>query len=216
VRANNYFYIMGASHTYVPGTANAEWTLSVDEVNRPVAPPAVPAPKIVFGTSKLYTGRQIGLLAQSHGVATGNPSADAIAGANAECTMLANATGRSGTFMAWLSVNGSGPAQRFAQSSGEYLLTTGQVVAQNWSDLTDGTLGSAIPSDERGATLTGGYAAWTGTYFNGQPYSAYTCNDWQSDAAAGLFGMLNISNGSFSHYGTTGCGTPAHMICVQQ
>ncbi|MCA9638983.1 MAG: DUF4215 domain-containing protein, partial [Myxococcales bacterium] len=77
----------------------------------------------VFVTSTLYQGNLGGL-----------------AGADAKCQARAQAAGLPGTFLAWLSDNTNNPNTRFTKSMGPYVLVNGTKIANNYTDLTDGTL----------------------------------------------------------------------------
>ena len=91
------------------------------------------ARRVIFVSSALYTGNLGGL-----------------AGADAICNMRAQAAGLPGTYMAWLSTNQANgtPATRFTQSAQPYRKVDGVLVANNWADLIDGTLASAIDKTE--------------------------------------------------------------------
>jgi hypothetical protein len=106
--------------------------------------------KIVFVSSASYTGNLGG-----------------VAGADAKCQTLATAAGFSGTFKAWISdINGNTPAASFTHYPLPYLRVDGVKVADNWADLTDGSLDAAISVDEYGATYNG--RVWTATTAAGE------------------------------------------------
>ena len=76
-----------------------------------------------------------------------------VAGADAYCQSLAQGAGLPGTFMAWLSGStyASSPAGRFVRSNDlPYVRIDGVVVAQDWTDLTDGSIACPIDRDETG------------------------------------------------------------------
>ena len=88
--------------------------------------------KVVFATSETFDGD------------LGNFS-----GADAKCQSAASSAGLSGTFKAWISgridsvANGGGTqhvSNRMTHSAGSYVLATGIKVADDWGDLTDGSL----------------------------------------------------------------------------
>ncbi|EJK55631.1 hypothetical protein THAOC_24620, partial [Thalassiosira oceanica] len=103
--------------------------------------------KIVFVTSERYNGNLGGL-----------------AGADARCQERAKAAGLSGTFKAWLSDRTTSVSQRFDRDFdyAAFFRTDGVMVANDWSDLTDGSLLGAIDRDEFGNTV-GANFAWTNT-----------------------------------------------------
>lgn len=101
--------------------------VELNDATGPVASaPTVPA-KIVFVTSAKATANYNGL-----------PQADTV------CQKLATAAGLSGTFRAWLSNATDSPSTRFTQSTGPYKLVDGTQIADNWTDLTDGTIDNPI------------------------------------------------------------------------
>ena len=81
--------------------------------------------KIVFVTSETYTGALGGL-----------------DGADALCQERANDAGWPGTFKAWLSDRDTSVSQRFDRVfyGTPFVRTDGVRVANDWADLTDGTL----------------------------------------------------------------------------
>jgi hypothetical protein len=92
-------------------------------------------PKIVFVTSETYTGLLGGLT-----------------GADSKCQSLAETAGLPGIYMAWLSTDTASPSTRFTQSTKPYMLVNGTQIADDWADLTDGTLDNPIDTDEMGNT----------------------------------------------------------------
>jgi cysteine-rich repeat protein len=91
--------------------------------------------RLVFVTSTVYTGNLMG-----------------IQGADIECNLRALAAGLPGTYAAWISTNVNNvpvtPANRFVHSAVPYFMTNGTKVADNWADLTDGTLDAPIDRTE--------------------------------------------------------------------
>jgi hypothetical protein len=89
--------------------------------------------------------------------------------ADSRCQALAEGAGLSGTFKAWISGRvdtGSGPVphgavDRFTQATVPYELVNGTKVADDWADLTDGTLDHAIELDGRGLPIPVG-KIWPG------------------------------------------------------
>ena len=131
--------------------------------------------KTVFASSERYDGNLGGL-----------------AGADAKCQALADAAEvynprLIGTFKAWLSDSTAGPATRFTHSPFPYVLVNGTQVADNWADLTDGSLDSPINVTEQGDTVPTGYPArvWTGTGTNGTASSS-NCGNWTLRLTVGL------------------------------
>ena len=107
---------------------------------------------LVFRTSKGYRSNLQGLT-----------------GADQLCRELAATAGLPGTYLAWLSDSTGSPSSRFVRATVPYTLVNGTVIANNWADLTDGTITSPIT-----VTETGGFndkQVWTNTRANGTPGS---------------------------------------------
>ncbi len=139
-----------------------------------------PLRKVVFATSVGFTGDFGG-----------------VTGADAKCQELADAAHLTGTFKAWLSgadLNSS-PSVRFTHSSVPYVLLDQSVIADDWADLTDGTLQHAINLTEKYQEVS--FFAFTFTLADGTPglagsinktcYSGNNCNcdNWTNGEATG-------------------------------
>lgn len=183
-----------------------------------VAPPT-PGGKLVFVTSTTQNGAMGG---------TG--------GADAICQGRASAAGLSGTFNAWISggSSSSAPASRFTRSTSlPYVRTDGAVVANDWADLTDGTLQNPINIDEFGA-LQGGSFAWSYTQtdgtkglFGNSSEDCYGgdchCNNWSITATQGsptpgsAVSQLNAVNDDWTDYSFGNfCGSGYRLKCFEQ
>ena len=80
---------------------------------------------------------------------------------------LAAAVGIEGTFKAWISDGlGNSPNTTSEQATIPYALLDGTIIANNYADLTDGTLQHWIDMDENGTPVTGS-KIWTGTLEDG-------------------------------------------------
>ena len=78
-----------------------------------------------------------------------------LVGADAACQQRAAVAGLTGTYKAWLADATSSPATRLTHHLGPYQLTTGVIIAQGWSDLTDGNLANKIDRDEHAVMSQG-------------------------------------------------------------
>ncbi len=124
--------------------------------------------------------------------ATHDANMGGLAGADAICQRAAVAAGLKGTFKAWLSDSKQSAAQRLTHGSVNYVDTRGQVIANDWADLTDASLQRAITVDETGydwdadakhCGLMKVYAnTWTGTATDGSARTPF-CADWTTTAA---------------------------------
>jgi hypothetical protein len=98
------------------------------------------------------------------------------AGADMLCQTAANARSLGGTWRAWVADATSTPAMRFTRSLHGYVLLDGTKVADDWADLTDGTLDAPITVTETGASAPV-YEAWTGTNTSGTATTT-ACGGW--------------------------------------
>jgi hypothetical protein len=124
--------------------------------------------KLVFITSTTY--------------ATGN--LNGLAGADAICQALAGAAALPGTFKAWLSTATISAASRLTHSTRPYKLVDGTPVANNWTDLTDGSLSVSIHETESGASVSSRFI-WTNTAIDGSGLT-YDCLGWTSSSSSAL------------------------------
>jgi hypothetical protein len=146
-----------------------------------------------------------------------------LAGADTICQNLANAAGIPGQFMAWLSDSSASPSTRFpTKSSSPYKLLNGGKIADNWADLTDGTLDAFISvpdTGDEGGSGPGDYS-WTATLGNGLATGEH-CNNWTS-ASSGATGTAGYqrraleAGGKWTVYTQATCQTNLHLYCVQQ
>jgi hypothetical protein len=204
---------------------------------QPVDEPGEQEGKVVFVSSQLYDGnfgagqRVLGHLE-----------------ADNRCQALADGAGLGGTFKAWISGRvdtGSGPlphgaVDRFTQSTMPYKLVNGAKVADNWTDLTDGSLDHAIDLDENGSPVGGEARVWTNTRTDGRAWDnsrqcavgpnidipglwtwscgapSWTAGDCQFQS--GKYGLASSTSGSWT--GTTssntGCDNQFHIYCFEQ
>ena len=100
--------------------------------------------------------------------------------------------------MAWLSDDTGSPATRFTQATVPYVRTDGVRVADDYADLTDGTIQHAINvSESKGVASSP--SAWsttgsTGTFLDFGANPARHCSRW-TDGSATLAGHDGITSG---------------------
>ena len=163
--------------------------------------------KIVFVTSETYNGALGGL-----------------AGADAICQERADDAMLPGTFKAWLSSSTTSVSQRFDRDYDDALFvhTDGVRVANDWADLTDGTLLAAINRDEFGLIAQGSTdRVWTNTKRDGTGRGADDCNGWTSDSSTGTvystIGTVSATNPLWTD--TSGiyvCNFRMGLFCFRQ
>lgn len=163
------------------------------------APPEWNCGKIVFVTSS-----------------TSPANLGGVAGADAICGTRAAAAKIPGQFMAWISVPGVSPNSRFTRAAIPYRLVDGTTIANNYADLTDGTLLHSINLDERG-TLVSGAWVWTGTWESGVG-TLYHCQSWTSAASAdtGAIGNTDGVGRPWSAQYQDYCNGSYRLYCFQQ
>jgi hypothetical protein len=140
-----------------------------DAISNDDIPPPVAEHVKVFITSGAYTGRIPGL---------------GLAAADTACTDVADTAGLTGTWTAWLSDNTTDAVDRIFDGAVPYQLINGTIVANNLTDLTDGTLDSPILIDESGNVVTGNLEVWTATSANGTNPGVASCLEWTTSDVA--------------------------------
>src|SRR5262249_42541369 len=69
------------------------------------------------------------------------------------------------------------PATRFTHATVSYRLVDGTLIANDWTELTSGTLRHPIDHDESGSLATGVTEVWTGTNVDGTS-EGDSCKNW--------------------------------------
>ena len=157
-------------------------------------------------------------------------------GADAVCQARANEAGLPGTYKAWLSgaSYSSSPASRFTRSTSlPYVRTDGAVVADDWADLTDGTIQNPINVDEDGVLRNSPSLVWSFTRIDGSPglfgnqnYSCYNgdchCDNWtttqtNNPTQGSAFSKANNVDFQWTDYSyANACGSNYRLKCFQQ
>lgn len=140
------------------------------------------------------------------------------------CATIAANAGLSGTYKSWISYSGDSPSTRFTHATVPYALRDGTIVANDWNDLTDGTLQHAIDQDENGATVTAA-DVWTGTTAAGgvppenpNPPTTPYCNNWQNDSNVvnGVRGNTARTDAGWSSIDQVSCDHQLRFYCFEQ
>jgi hypothetical protein len=161
----------------------------------------------VFVTSTRHTGNLGGL-----------------AGAHAICQALADAAGLGGRYQAWLGAGFNGPAGAMVHSTVPYVLVTGTKVAENWNDLTDGSLRHAIDRDERGQDIQpkpfvckGGEVWSNATTAGGVQNALADCVGWTSTSGSSSIGHLDRGDQRWTEGECTStCQSDLPLYCFEQ
>jgi hypothetical protein len=198
------------------------------------------AEKVVFLSSQLFDGN----------FGNGQEVLGHLA-ADQRCQDLADAASLGGTFKAWISGRvdtGDGPlphgvVDRFTQNPGPYVLVNGTKVADDWADLTDGSLDHAIDRTEANLPLADGAEArvWTNTTTSGlawdnstncalgpSPDNAPGIHTWSCGSPvgspgdcvnqSGKFGLATSTTGSWTGATSSNinCTNTFHLYCFEQ
>ena len=136
-------------------------------------------------------------------------------GADATCQVAANRAEVPGRYRAWIGDDGVGPNERFTQSPFPYVLTNGTVIAQNYTDLTDGTLAAPINIDEDGNQVTFA-GVWTGASEDGSGFQGSSCAGWTSLQGQAAFGFESQTGAGWSANDGQGCDVAYRLYCFEQ
>lgn len=155
----------------------------------------------------------------SNGTLSGNLGG--LAGGDAKCRQEAMAANLPGEFMAWLSVGSTSPAGRFTHATSPYELVDTTIVANNWADLTDGTLSHVIDEDAKGIALTNGaHSVMTDTKPDGTPGGQADCSGWMTTSgnhAQGGATNTAASGWTEGGYQTASCSDATfNLYCFEQ
>jgi cysteine-rich repeat protein len=156
---------------------------------------------------------------------TNNGSIGGVAAADSLCQSSADSQSLGGTWKAWISSNTEGPSSTFAtNNNGPYKLLNGTIVANNWADLTDGTLRAPIILNQFG-TRTGvdgpSDFSWTGTKVDGTPRGGpfNNCGQWTT-SSGGIQGYVgdpgDIDNRWTAETNAANCNNLMHLYCFEQ
>jgi hypothetical protein len=169
-----------------------------------LAPPSAQLSTRVFVTSTTYSGNLGGLV-----------------GADAKCQERANTANLGGTWKAWLSDSTNSAASRLNQNTGSYQLLNGTVIANDWSDLTDGSLQNIFVVTELGTNFSA--RVWTNTKTDGstkyQTDNA-TCANWTSNSGSywAVTGTSYVPDSRWTDNNDTSfcSGSSNHLYCFEQ
>lgn len=187
-------------------------------------------PKYVFVTKLRVMGNLI-LEAGNLGY-TGSNGIDA---GDYICQTEATDAGLPGTYKAWIAASAAtSPNGRFYKSTGRYIKAdaTSTLVANNWTDLTDGTLASAINRHADGTSVTGELKVWTNVTDAGlltpiANFWAQHCLSWTTSNSSNWSGLgtsnsttatwtYGTASGQYDRCDGTHFGGPYRLYCFQQ
>ncbi len=172
--------------------------------------------KHIFVTSNIYN------LADYDDI----PNVNGVSGADDICQTSAEEGGLSDNgelYLAWISDGDTWPEKRLNTDwDGLYVTTNGELIAEGWDDLTDGSIENPIMYTEFGSVATpaelSGDNVWTGTNANGTP-TQEDCNEWVETGSMGIFGTaghFDETDEKWSHESKHTCVFEARLYCVEQ
>lgn len=131
------------------------------------------------------------------------------------------ATCAPGAYKAWLSDDTGSPSTRFMRSPGPYQLVNETVIANDWAELSSGTLQAPINRDENGDDLVPLPSpvpkVWTNTRVDGTLRDAGAdCESWTTENAAGGVGVATASDANWTDSEFEFCGILGRLYCFQQ
>ncbi|MCS7029534.1 MAG: hypothetical protein NZ519_12295 [Bacteroidia bacterium] len=156
------------------------------------------------------------------GIITGNMGG--LAGADNLCQTIANTyiPGNTATFKAWLSSSTVAASARLTHASIPYRARN-EIIADNWADLTDGTLDNALVRLVQALAYCGSCWVWTNTTPTGGIFSTNpnnNCNNWTSNSSS-LQGRAGVSDPAITNAGWTdtgyySCSNDFPLYCLEQ
>lgn len=150
-----------------------------------------------------------------------------LAQADAICQARAQAANVPGTFRAWISDSNTSAAMRLEHFNGPYYrLYNGvaEIVADNWADLTDGSLDRTLGITEYGQVRNAtegvgitGDSAWTGTAANGTA-TTLNCGNWTigTSPTTGTNGTNGGNVANWTSDGALYCQYALRLYCFEQ
>src|SRR5690606_752569 len=123
---------------------------------------------------------------------------------DSSCQNAAISNNLPGTYLAWLSDADTWPAMRFTQSQLPWINVTGSKVADDWADLTNGSIDGPIKTVHGQDHTTYDFSCTTapvrtGTKTDGTPGNpSHMCENWTTTHGASSFGSANKTNGAWT------------------
>jgi hypothetical protein len=174
------------------------------------SPRPTPTPRTfyrVFLTSQTYQGNMDGVI-------------KGLTGADTLCQASANSARLEGIWKAWLSDGTDVVYHRLNNSTLPYVNNV-HVIANNWNDLTDGSIQNPIIYDENGimhpTSSQDPTGVWTGTQANGEK-TYWNCGNWTDPNGGGLgeTGTITETNSHWTVSNSTNCSIRNHLYCFEQ
>ncbi len=158
-----------------------------------------------------------------------NGNLGGLAGADQKCQQAADSVNLGGVFKTWISSSSVPASSRLFKSTVQYKLLNNTIVANNWADLTDGTIQNPININEKGIKidLTKNHIAWTNTLPNGNiSQTQGSCQDWTRTDQQGRGGLVhgntyytsipNSASWWTESNNSMWCTGQARLYCIEQ
>ncbi len=121
-------------------------------------------------------------------------------------------------FFAWISDGVQSPDTRFIHSKGRYVLPTGDVIADDWDDLTDGALQHPIDRT-RDSKLLVEVPVFTATRPDGTALEEGHCEGWTVPSMDfARYGYSDLTDGGWTDWPSMNpltCAAIAHLYCFE-
>ena len=150
-------------------------------------------------------------------------------GGDCICSAIAEDARLGLNYRAWLGTEEGSPSTRFNQSTIPYIRTDGTKIANNYDDLTDGSIRNPIKYSEnreevfvQPSSSQNDVRVWTGVRENGEVKSGDNCINWSSIPTidtSGHVGSVSFTFGSWTDFNTTfpcDFNDVARIYCFQQ
>ena len=159
------------------------------------------------------------LLSITEAALTGVAAADATRTRLVQASTVLPAAAKGDPWKAWLSTDTGSPSTTFVQATVPHRLAdVSTIVADNWTELTDGILAAPINKDANGMTITVGTTVWTGTNQD-DTSEGNNCTGWVTDSASqsGRAGLAMQVSLNWTSATDIQCDlSPLRLYCVQQ
>jgi hypothetical protein len=147
-----------------------------------------------------------------------------LAGADEKCQAEADTSTSivpSGSYMAWLSDGTDSPDTRFTKSPHPYVLSDGTKIAEDFTDLTDGSIQHFVNIGSTGKPV-GQKLFWSSTKPDGTSAQKFvTCEGWtwtktSTTISHSMVGITTRKTTLWSMYSREQCGRSYRLVCFQQ
>ncbi len=149
-------------------------------------------------------------------------------GADQKCQQAAVNVGLTGIYKAWISYSSQSASSRLHHSTVPYKRVTGVIIADNWNDLTDGSLDNSPNVNESGASIIfipgSVMITATCTTANGNPNPDSCGSDfwfcgsnWDSTLPSFRYGSITQVNLAWTENNfDVACTSSARLYCLEQ